>query len=65
MASRAWVSAAAVTVQVLMTTNSARWRIGGHRATLIAQLALDGGTIGLGGAAAELFDVKRGHGGRE
>ncbi len=31
-------------------------------ATLFAQLALDGGAIGLRCAAAKLFDVKRGHG---
>jgi len=30
-------------------------------AATIEELAFDGGTVGLGGAAAELFDVKSGH----
>jgi len=29
--------------------------------TAIEELTLDGGSVGLGGAAAELFDVKGGH----
>ena len=33
----------------------------GDRASLFAELALDSGTIGLRGAAAELFDVECGH----
>ena len=35
--------------------------VGGELAALFAQLALDGGAIGLRCAAAKLFDVKRGH----
>ncbi len=38
-----------------------RRAIGRDGAALVAQLALDGGAIGLCGAAAELFDVKGGH----
>jgi len=34
---------------------------GGGRATAVKQLALDGGTIGLRGAAAELFDEESRH----
>ena len=36
--------------------------VGSELAALLAQLAFDGGTIGLRCAAAKLFDVKRGHG---
>src|SRR5271157_4185010 len=39
-----------------------RTGVGGEFAALLAQLALDGGAIGLRCAAAKLFDVKRGHG---
>src|SRR5271157_2512836 len=35
--------------------------VAGEMAALFAQLALDGGAIGLRRAAAKLFDVKRGH----
>ena len=38
-----------------------RGGIGGGQASAITQLALDRGAVGLGGAAAELFDVKGGH----
>ena len=61
MASRAWASAAAVTVQVLRTTTSAETAESGEGTAAIEELALDGGAVGLGGAAAELFDVKGGH----
>lgn len=30
--------------------------------TAVAELLLNGGTVGLGGPAAEIFDVKAGHG---
>lgn len=36
-------------------------RRGGWSAATIAELALDGGTVGMGGAAAKLFDVKSSH----
>ncbi len=39
-----------------------RMGVAGEMAALFAQLALDGGSIGLRRAAAKLFDVKRGHG---
>ena len=38
-----------------------RRAIGRDGAAVVAQLALDGGAIGLCGAAAELFDVEGGH----
>src|SRR5215471_17391861 len=38
-----------------------RGRIGGHDRALLAELALDGGTIGLRGAATELLDVECAH----
>ena len=38
-----------------------RMSAGGEMAALFAQLALEGGAIGLRCAAAKLFDVKRGH----
>ena len=34
---------------------------GCRSAAAVEELAFDGGTIGLGGAAAELFDVEGGH----
>jgi len=34
---------------------------GGGATPTVEELALDGGTVGLGGAAAELFDVEGGH----
>ena len=34
---------------------------GGWRAAAVTELALDRGTVGLGGAAAELFDVEGRH----
>jgi hypothetical protein len=36
------------------------WRVCESAAT-IEELAFDGGAVGLGGAAAELFDVESGH----
>ena len=38
-----------------------RGAIGRGGAALVAQLALDGGAVGLRGAAAKLFDVEGGH----
>ena len=38
-----------------------RRAIGRGGTTLVAQLALDGGAVGLRGAAAKLFDIESGH----
>ena len=61
MASRACESAAAVTVQVFMTTTSAPAESDAGQAAAIAQLAFDRGAVGLRGTAAELFDMKGRH----